>query len=63
MRAFKSISAIATNRYLRRVGEPVWQRNYFERVIRNDRELNQIRQYIRDNPVNWNTDPENISSI
>ncbi len=31
----------------------IWQRNYFERVIRNEKELNNIRQYIIDNPKNW----------
>lgn len=37
----------------------VWQRNYYERIIRNERELNQIRKYIRDNPANWEKDIEN----
>ena len=37
----------------------LWQRNYYERIIRNDDELNRIRQYIRDNPNNWDQDPEN----
>ena len=36
-----------------------WQRNYYERVIRNEIELNQVRQYIQDNPLNWETDEEN----
>ncbi|MCC6563778.1 transposase [Candidatus Uhrbacteria bacterium] len=36
----------------------VWQRNYYERVIRSDEELYAIRQYIRDNPVKWENDPE-----
>ena len=37
----------------------VWQRNYFERIIRDDRELNATRKYIADNPVNWPMDREN----
>lgn len=37
-----------------------WQRNYYERIIRNDDELNRIRQYIIDNPENWEKDPENL---
>lgn len=37
----------------------LWQRNYYERIIRNDDELNGIRQYIRDNPSNWDQDDEN----
>jgi putative transposase len=34
----------------------LWQRNYFEHVIRNDNDLNQIRQYVIDNPLNWAKD-------
>lgn len=32
---------------------PVWQRNYFERIIRNDIELDAMRKYIRTNPCRW----------
>ena len=37
----------------------LWQRNYYEHVIRNDYELNRIRQYIRLNPTQWLLDAEN----
>ena len=37
----------------------VWQRNYYERVIRNERELNDIREYIVNNPLKWALDHEN----
>ncbi|MCL2484061.1 MAG: transposase [Firmicutes bacterium] len=33
-----------------------FQRNYYERIIRNEKELNETRQYIQNNPVNWLTD-------
>lgn len=36
-----------------------WQRNYYERIIRNEDELHKIRQYIRDNPIKWDIDDEN----
>ncbi len=39
-------------------GTPVWQRNYYERVIRNEDELCRIRQYIRNNPLKWKSDNE-----
>lgn len=61
--AFKSISAIAANRLLGRSGTPFWQRNYYEHVIRSDEKLNQIRQYIRDNPAKWADDPNNPENI
>jgi REP element-mobilizing transposase RayT len=59
MRAFKSISAIAANRILGRSERPFWQRNYYERVIRSERELNAVREYIRNNPLGWDSDPDN----
>jgi REP element-mobilizing transposase RayT len=37
----------------------IWQRNYFERVIRNKRDLDNIRTCIRNNPANWERDDEN----
>ena len=36
-----------------------WQRNYYEHIIRDDDELNCIRQYIADNPKQWDMDREN----
>jgi putative transposase len=36
-----------------------WQRNYYEHIIRNERALNAIRQYIYDNPDRWENDDEN----
>ncbi len=40
-------------------GSPVWQRNYWEHVIRNEAELARIRQYIADNPARWTEDQLN----
>jgi REP element-mobilizing transposase RayT len=37
----------------------LWQRNYYDHIVRDDDDLNRIREYIRDNPKNWETDPEN----
>ncbi len=39
----------------------VWQRNYYEHIIRTESELNGIRQYVRDNPKNWGNDELNFS--
>jgi len=41
----------------------LWQRNYHERIIRNEKELHQIRQYIHDNPAQWESDDENPTQI
>jgi REP element-mobilizing transposase RayT len=37
----------------------VWQRNYYEHVIRNEDNLNEIREYIVNNPLKWDLDSEN----
>lgn len=37
----------------------VWQRNYYEHIIRNEQDLDSIRQYIRNNPAQWTLDHEN----
>ena len=41
----------------------IWQRNYYEHIIRNDRELNNIRWYILNNPLNWQLDRDNARNI
>ncbi len=40
-------------------GIPVWQRNYWERIIRDEREMQSVRQYIRNNPAQWQHDDLN----
>ena len=37
----------------------IWQRNYYEHVIRDEESLNRIREYILNNPSQWDLDPEN----
>jgi putative transposase len=44
-------------------GQPVWQRNYYEHIIRNEEELDAIRQYIADNPLRWAEDRENPTIV
>ncbi len=58
VRAFKTFSARGINEMLGRSGA-VWQRNYYERVVRNDRELEAIREYVLHNPSKWEFDREN----
>jgi REP element-mobilizing transposase RayT len=62
LRAFKSISAIAVNRLLGRSGRSLWQRNYYEHIIRNEHELALTREYIANNPLQWALDRENPDS-
>ena len=58
LRAFKSLSAAAVNRALNRTGS-VWQRNYYDHIIRSSRDLEEIRMYIAQNPAQWQNDREN----
>jgi REP element-mobilizing transposase RayT len=41
----------------------VWQRNYYEHIIRNEKELNEIRKYIINNPLKWELDIENTENL
>ena len=56
---FKSISTRYINKMRGNPGCPVWQRNYYEHVIRNEDDLANIRQYIADNPRKWGQDENN----
>jgi len=56
---FKSAVTKRINEMRGTPGLLVWQRNYYEHVIRNDRELARVRQYIVDNPARWEDDQEN----
>ena len=56
VRAFKTFSSRRINEQRQTPGEKVWQRNYWERVIRNDEELRHIREYIQNNPAQWALD-------
>jgi REP element-mobilizing transposase RayT len=55
VRVYKSLTARAANSYLRSrgyiVGSQFWQRSFYDRVIRDEAELEQKRTYIRNNPV------------
>jgi putative transposase len=59
VRTFKSRSAISVNRLLNRSGRRLWQRNYYEHIVRDQDELAKIREYIAENPLWWAQDREN----
>jgi putative transposase len=54
VRAFKG----AATRQIRETGKPAfaWQDDFYERIVRDDRALARIRQYILDNPARWTED-------
>ena len=61
IRGYKSGVTRDVNALLGTPGAPVWQRNYYEHIVRSERALDQISQYILDNPARWAYDRENPS--
>jgi len=59
IRAFKTFSSRQINELRKTSGIPVWQRNYYDHVIRRDESLDKIREYIETNPLRWALDQEN----
>ena len=59
MGRFKMNSAKYINKMRNSPGCPVWQRNYWEHIIRDEHDLNHIREYIFNNPLQWEMDNEN----
>jgi REP element-mobilizing transposase RayT len=56
---FKAAVTTRANALRGMPGATLWQRNYWERVIRDDRELDRAREYIVDNPRRWSEDKHN----
>lgn len=56
MRQFKTFLARRINEKRSTSGAPVWQRNYFEHIIRNQESYERIATYIANNPVQWKSD-------
>ncbi len=60
---FKSLTARRINALRRTPGGPVWQRGYYDHIVRDERELDAIRVYIRDNPRRWAEDRDNLDAL
>ncbi|MBE9183098.1 transposase [Oculatella sp. LEGE 06141] len=54
---FKSVSTRRINQIRKTAGIPIWQRNYHEHIIRGDRALQNIQEYIQHNSLSWQQDP------
>jgi len=69
--AVHRFKALTTREYVRGVNQHgwpafdrrLWQRNYYEHIIRSDDSLNHIVSYIADNPVQWTVDRENPAAV
>ena len=56
---FKAAVTVRANELRGTPGKSIWQRNYYEHIIRSEKELNRIREYIENNPLRWQIDREN----
>jgi REP element-mobilizing transposase RayT len=66
--AFKSVTTVHYIRGVKTMAWPafrrrLWQRNYYEHVVRDEKELDRIRQYIDENPARWAFDDENPEKV
>jgi len=63
VRSFKSAITKRINVIRGTPGAVIWQRNYYEHVIRNEDKLYKIRQYVQNNPLKWHLDRENPERV
>jgi len=59
--SFKSAATKLINELRHTPEFPIWHRNYYEHIIRNEESLNKIREYIIQNPLRWKYDMENTA--
>jgi len=61
--AFKTTAATRINKLRGMLGVPVWQKSFYDRIVRNEHELECIQEYIRNNPIKWVEDRDNPVSL
>ena len=59
---FKAVTTTAIRRLSQQPDLQIWQTRFFDRVVRNETELNRTREYIFNNPAQWEFDEENPSA-
>lgn len=63
VRSYKAAVTRRVNHQCGTRGHKRWQRGYYERIVRDDRELDRIRVYIRQNPSRWAEDRDNLEAL
>jgi putative transposase len=63
IRSLKTCSATRINQLRSTKGNPVWQRGYYEHIVRNEQALFNIRRYIINNPLKWQKDKLNSTTV
>lgn len=62
---------MTTNKYIQNIkinnwqpfNKRLWQRSFYDHIIRDDKSLNDICEYIINNPVKWKDDENNIKNV
>ncbi len=62
IRGFKTFSAREINQLRNTSGKTIWQRGYYDHIIRNEKSVGKIREYIENNPLKWAFDRDNPNS-
>ncbi len=60
--AFKTVAATRVNKLRGDIGLSVWQKSFYDHIVRNDHELTRVHEYIRNNPFQWKEDRDNPAS-
>jgi REP element-mobilizing transposase RayT len=63
VRSFKSAVTKGINQMRSTPGVPIWQQRYYDRIIRDEKELNNVRDYIANNVLAWAFDTENPEKV
>lgn len=67
IRSFKSKCTVEYVKYIKQnnlnISGKIWQRSFHDHVIRNEQTLNAIREYISNNPINWEQDINNLINL
>ncbi len=63
IRGFKTFSSKTINEKIKPQQKFRWQKSYHDRIIRNEHELNNVRKYIVNNPLNWGNDQNNPGDV
>jgi len=59
--AFKTTAATQINKSRGVIGQAVWQKSFYDRIVRNECKLERIHKYIQNNPIRWAEDQDNPS--
>lgn len=59
VRSFKSAVTKQINQWHNTPGQKIWQRNYYEHIIRNEKDYSRIYEYTQNNPLKWELDSLN----